>query len=679
MNGTCTVTNSTIYGNSATSGGGGTYSGTNMTVQNCTIAGNSAGFYGGGVENSYGDKNPISRSIIVSNTNGSGIYTIVTAQTISCSDVYGNVGGNYAGKTTDQTGKNNNISVDPSFCDATGGDYHIYDTSPCAPAQSSCGVLIGALDVGCRIAPNLVIARVEFSKASPAAHESVIATLTLKNTGVAAADSVIIDFYKNRQSAPGAAQAGDERFRAGALAVGDSIVWATSPFTSDTIGTWRSWFAVDADRRVVETNENDNVSGPHVIGWRIPNKQGWPIAMGAGSSDSSPLLVNLDSDPGTLEVVLGGCGGNLCVWGADGEPLPGWPVHLPGIIPSPAAGDITGDSGKEIVVCTTDNKLHALDASGNELWQVLVAQYGGLQGPVVADLDGDGKLEILVAHDDATFLYEGDGSPFVNPKIIFPGSGVLAPAVGDIDDDGNPEIVSVGTHFLGTGPSQVLVTRADGLAYFHWPIHADTIDALEPVIGDITSDHRHMEIVVVGMNGDVDAWSYNGSRCFTHGPLRVPGVVWSAPALADVNRDGYQEIIVTSTKYRYPIGDVHDEAYVTVIRGDGVVLSSKTIADWYGLGHVIDASLVIGRPARAIVRTPDNTIRSDGYGFPLSFPGLMMAGPAAGDIDGDGWVELVSSCEDSLYCFELCSPAYPADALWWPLSRRNAERTACYG
>ena len=45
-------------------------------------------------------------------------------------------------------GTNGNISQDPLFCDAANGDYSIASESPCAPAQSGCG-LIGAFDVGC--------------------------------------------------------------------------------------------------------------------------------------------------------------------------------------------------------------------------------------------------------------------------------------------------------------------------------------------------------------------------------------------------------------------------------------------------------------------------------------------------------------------------------------------------
>jgi hypothetical protein len=35
------------------------------------------------------------------------------------------------------------------FCDTAALDFHLNAASPCAPANNSCGVLIGALDIGC--------------------------------------------------------------------------------------------------------------------------------------------------------------------------------------------------------------------------------------------------------------------------------------------------------------------------------------------------------------------------------------------------------------------------------------------------------------------------------------------------------------------------------------------------
>ncbi len=72
--------------------------------------------------------------------------------TLSCCDIYGNVGGNWVGSIADQLGKSGNFSLDPQFCDIVGGSYTLKQCSPCAsgnhPQGWGCG-LIGALPVGC--------------------------------------------------------------------------------------------------------------------------------------------------------------------------------------------------------------------------------------------------------------------------------------------------------------------------------------------------------------------------------------------------------------------------------------------------------------------------------------------------------------------------------------------------
>jgi hypothetical protein len=65
---------------------------------------------------------------------------------MACNDLHG---GSAPAVIADQVGLQGNFSADPLFCDAPGGDYRLHANSPCAPAGNECGVLIGALPVGC--------------------------------------------------------------------------------------------------------------------------------------------------------------------------------------------------------------------------------------------------------------------------------------------------------------------------------------------------------------------------------------------------------------------------------------------------------------------------------------------------------------------------------------------------
>lgn len=142
-----------IAENTAAEDGGGIYYGGDLgALTNCTVSHNVALHQGSGIlVGSAGSGPHIEGCIISFSPVGTGIYDIWGPQVIdiSCSDVFGNVGANYGGFLTDQTGKNGNISADPQFCNPGAVDFSIGDGSPCRPDGSSCGALIGARPVGC--------------------------------------------------------------------------------------------------------------------------------------------------------------------------------------------------------------------------------------------------------------------------------------------------------------------------------------------------------------------------------------------------------------------------------------------------------------------------------------------------------------------------------------------------
>lgn len=144
-----TVSGCVFAGNHASTGGGLLCGASNTTITNCTFSNNSAGANGSGI--SCGATTfSLEKTIVSYNTGGlsvecgSGMPT-----TIECCDVYGNEGGDWVGCLAGQEGVNGNFSGDPMFCDAAGGDYRLNIASSCAPANNSCGVLVGALPPDC--------------------------------------------------------------------------------------------------------------------------------------------------------------------------------------------------------------------------------------------------------------------------------------------------------------------------------------------------------------------------------------------------------------------------------------------------------------------------------------------------------------------------------------------------
>jgi predicted outer membrane repeat protein len=152
--GSPSFTDCVFSGNSASSrlgDGGAVYcDNTTASFTNCTFSDNGAERNGGSVHCYY--SNPVlTNCIIAFTTAGPALYCEAGSEdpVLSCSNLYGNAGGDWVGCIADQSGISNNLSADPLFCDRPGGDLTIDAGSPCAAAQSGVCGLIGALDVGC--------------------------------------------------------------------------------------------------------------------------------------------------------------------------------------------------------------------------------------------------------------------------------------------------------------------------------------------------------------------------------------------------------------------------------------------------------------------------------------------------------------------------------------------------
>jgi hypothetical protein len=96
---------------------------------------------------------PVIEQVIVAfSEEGVGLWADTTSNPLlTCSDLFGNPGGNYGGVLADQTGLNGNISADPLFCDAPGGEYTLDAISPCLPWNNDCHEQMGAFGWGCGV------------------------------------------------------------------------------------------------------------------------------------------------------------------------------------------------------------------------------------------------------------------------------------------------------------------------------------------------------------------------------------------------------------------------------------------------------------------------------------------------------------------------------------------------
>jgi len=177
------ILNCVFIGNSASASGGGLQvsGGSAVKVSGCIFLDNEAGYRGGAircrgavvliaVSTLVGNRAPtaaclmsaheahvsVERSVLAFGLSGGAVACVYEGTVdVWCSDIYGNAGGDWVDCITGQGGINANMSEDPLFCgerDAT-APFMLHSDSPCAADNSPCGLLVGALGVGCGSTP----------------------------------------------------------------------------------------------------------------------------------------------------------------------------------------------------------------------------------------------------------------------------------------------------------------------------------------------------------------------------------------------------------------------------------------------------------------------------------------------------------------------------------------------
>ena len=400
---------------------------------------------------------------------------------------------------------------------------------------------------------------------------------------------------------------------------------------------------------------------------------GWPRALAPANTDSEPAYADLDGD-GRKEVLLSTYGSNLYsvinAWRENGSPLPGWPVTASDVkVPrTPAIGDIDGDGDLEVVVGSENGRVAAWHHDGRMVTgfprqpsaDVNSGDGNIFRGVVLANLDDDPALEIIVPMiTGLTHVLKGDGARLSGwPKYL----GMFewtAAAVGDLDRDGRVEIVN-------RQPNGFSVVRRDGTPLCCWA--SSTLNPgtyISPAVADLASS-GYPWVVDVDAYGYVSAYSSTGARMWLS-PVSVP-FSDSGLAIGDLDGSGLKIFVGDETGRLYGIDAFGFMLPGWPVRVNDQVSGAPLILDLDGDGRqdVLSAS------------------REGGiYGWDISgrqilgmfAPAGVSRTPAAGDLDGDGDLELiVVDLAHNITVFDLPVPFDP-DRADWPVHQADPRRT----
>jgi hypothetical protein len=229
---------------------------------------------------------------------------------------------------------------------------------------------------------------------------------------------------------------------------------------------------------------------------------------------------------------------------------------------SPAVADIDADGRDEIVLlektkhtAPSHATLYVFDGDGTVLPGFPYddpASLGSTSSPAVADLDGDGRDEIVAITENRIFVVNHDGTNLPGwPKTLPPISStsteirdfLTSPAIGDVDGDGELDVA-----FGWLNGDVHLYTGATGVAHPGFPKHVFDADSefdeylRSPILGNLDGDP---EPEVILATGDNRLLVVNADGSVLPGfPLLLPGIVYGAAAVYDVDGDGFTNLLV---------------------------------------------------------------------------------------------------------------------------------------
>lgn len=244
----------------------------------------------------------------------------------------------------------------------------------------------------------------------------------------------------------------------------------------------------------------------------------------------------------------------------------GFPVSLEGSSrvtwSSIALGDLNNDGKDDIVVGDSSGRIHAYTGSGQKLWSVDTGDMGIESKAAIGDINQDGWNEVVVSAG-STLTPNSHGGLYV-----FNHNGQQICALPTVDQDGN-------------GWREGMYSS--------------------PALADIDrNDNGKLEIIVGGWDMRVYVLNHDCSVVWTK---FTRDSVWSSPAIGDIDRDGYLDIVIGT--------DSHDEpALVPPIYKGG------RIEVWDRVGNNLP-------------------------GFPKHLDEVIYSSPALGDLNNDGWLDIV--------------------------------------
>lgn len=258
--------------------------------------------------------------------------------------------------------------------------------------------------------------------------------------------------------------------------------------------------------------------------------------------------------------------------------------------------------------------------------------FGGSSSSLSADLDGDGRADFVTQAGRRTIFVVWGSGQGLSGAARLTGS---APLTGDVDGDGHADLVLSGTAGSHDNAVRVLLGPFDRNGAPHSTVSVDLTpsdpahyDAVPAALGDVTGDGKDDLLVSWGTLVDESpvaeaTYLYRGA---------ADGKLSKGPRLTDERgEDFYGSSLRTA--------DIDKDGYADVVAG----LACEARGDPMPPEGGSRLGVLYGGPS---VRSRRFTAETAGLPVQGPFSFCSFGGrPAVGDVDGDGYADVVFSAE----------------------------------